>query len=180
MLPNQTIFSSTSTFAATPELQTALLPELDFDAAMVATRTRVLRLLASSKMPTNLKQRYIELEILKESVDLAISSETMRRVIVEALLDNVEKGPGHLSIHRAKRALKEISRRLGLNCLNQILQSRDFTDRTHAAHLFGWSKSRKAYRMLLQIHRTADCQTQEIILLVLRKHYAFFSPQPPN
>ena len=112
MLPNQTISLPPTPFTEAPATTQPLL-DFDYDAAMVDIRLRVLQSLSASKMPTNLKQRYIEQEILKQSVAHALSSAAMRRKVVEALLENVEKGPGHLSIHRAKRALKEISARLG-------------------------------------------------------------------
>jgi hypothetical protein len=173
MLSNQTFSLPLTPFVA-PPIEAAAAPAVAFgyDAAMVATRVRVLHSLSESKMPTNLKQRYIEQEILRESVDLAVSCADMRRTIVEALLENVDKGPGHLSIHRAKRGLKEISARLGLKFVSDLLHAQDHTDRCHAAHLLGWSKSIRATKTLLQAHRTADSQTRDVILLVLKRHYA--------
>jgi hypothetical protein len=173
MLSNQTFSLPLTPFVA-PTIEAAVAPAVafEYDAAMVATRVRVLHSLSESKMPTNLKQRYIEQEILRESVDLAVSCADMRRTIVEALLENVDKGPGHLSIHRAKRGLKEISARLGLKFVSELLHAQDQMDRCQAAHLLGWSKSVRATKTLLQAHRTADSQTRDVILRVLKRHYA--------
>jgi hypothetical protein len=172
MLPNQILSLPLTPFAPQPTEAAASAVAFEYDAAMVATRVRILHSLNDSKMPTNLKQRYIEQEILRESVDLAVSCAAMRREIVEALLENVDKGPGHLSIHRAKRALKEISARLGLKFVSELLQAQNYSDRCQAAHLLGWSKSTRATKALLLAHRTADSQTRQVILLVLKRHYA--------
>jgi hypothetical protein len=172
MLPNQTLSLPLTPFAPPPTEVATSSVVFEYDAAMVSIRVRVLQSLSDSKMPTNLKQRYIEQEILRESVDLAVSSAQLRRPIIETLLENVEKGPGHLSIHRAKRALKEISARLGLKFVSELLYAHDYTDRCQAAHLLGWLRSVRATKALLQAHRMADEQTREVILVVLKKHYA--------
>ncbi len=139
--------------------------------AMIEMRQRNLSLFsAESKMPFALKQRQIELPMLEHSVSLALSSPKWRQVVVRALLENIEKGPGHLSVHRAKDALKQIAASIGLNNLSSMLDSGDRTEAEQTAHLLGWLKNPRAAQPLIasiqQGHRSSD-----LIAKVLERHY---------
>ncbi len=124
--------------------------EQQYHLAMVEIRQRYLSSFsAESKMPFALKQRQIELPMLEYSVSLALSSPKWRQVVVRALLENIEKGPGHLSVHRAKDALKQIASSIGITNLSSMINSPDQTEAEQAAHLLGWLKNPRAAQPLL-------------------------------
>ncbi len=139
--------------------------------AMIEMRQRNLSSFsAESKMPFALKQRQIELPMLAYSVSLALSSPKWRQVVVRALLENIEKGPGHLSVHRAKDALKQIAAAIGLSNLSSMLYSADRTEAEQTAHLMGWLKNPRAAQPLVasikQGHRSCD-----VFSKILERHY---------
>lgn len=145
--------------------------EQQYDLAMVEMRQRNLSSFsAESKMPFALKQRQIELPMLEYSVSLALSSPNWRQVVVRALLENIEKGPGHLSVHRAKDALKQIAASIGLTNLSSMLHSHDQTEAEQAAHLLGWLKNPRAAQPLLALlHR--GHQSSKLLSNIMQQHY---------
>ena len=145
--------------------------EQQYHLAMVEMRQRNLSSFsAESKMPFALKQRQIELPMLEYSVSLALSSPKWRQVIVRALLENIEKGPGHLSVHRAKDALKQIAASIGLANLSSMLYSQDLTEAEQSAHLLGWLKNpRAAQPLLASIQRGHSFG--KLISSIVEQHY---------
>lgn len=129
---------------------------------------------AEGKLPFALKQRRIEQPMLDYSVEKALSAATWRRIIVQSLIENVEKGPGHFSIHRAKDALKKIAASMGMSKLASQLNSTNPVDVEHAAHLLGWLKNPRAAMPLLAACEKRHPQTKEI-LAVLTTHYVDYS-----
>ena len=139
--------------------------------AMVEMRQRNLSSFsAESRMPFALKQRQIELPMLEYSVSLALSSPKWRQVVVRALLENIEKGPGHLSVHRAKDALKQIAASIGLANLSSMLYSADRTEAEQTAHLLGWLKNPRAAQPLI-ISIQQGHQARDLISIILERHY---------
>ncbi|CAN5366389.1 hypothetical protein BH10CYA1_BH10CYA1_19620 [soil metagenome] len=150
--------------------------EQQYHLAMVEMRQRNLSSFsAESKMPFALKQRQIELPMLEYSVSLALSSPKWRQVVVRALLENIEKGPGHLSVHRAKDALKQIAASIGLTNLSSMIYSHEQTEAEQAAHLLGWLKNPRAAQPLLDsIHR--EHLGNQLITKILELHYPAYKP----
>lgn len=122
-------------------------------------------------MPFALKQRQIELPMLKYSVSLAMSSPRWRQVVVRTLLDNIQKGPGHLSVHRAKDGLKQIAAAIGVSNLATMLNSQDKLEADQAAQLLGWLKNARAVQPLLRALEDGH-QSSNVISEVLEQHYS--------
>jgi hypothetical protein len=145
--------------------------EQQYHLDMVAMRQRNLSSFsAESKMPFALKQRQIELPMLDYSVSLAMSSPKWRQVVVRALLENIQQGPGHLSVHRAKDGLKRIAAGIGVTNLSAMLHSSDKREAEQAAELLGWLKSLRAAQPLLKALET-DHQSSKVISNVIDQHY---------
>lgn len=150
--------------------------EQQYHLAMVSMRQRNLSSFsAESKMPFALKQRQIELPMLEYSVSLALSSPKWRQVVVRALLENIEKGPGHLSVHRAKDALKQIAASIGLTNLSSMLYSQNRIEAEQAAHLLGWLKNPRAAQPLLASTKQ-DRLFDQLISTILELHYPAYKP----
>jgi hypothetical protein len=145
--------------------------EQQYHLAMVEKRQRNLSSFsAESRMPFALKQRQIELPMLEYSVRVALSAPKCRQVVVRALLENIEKGPGHLSVHRAKDALKQIANAIGMNNLAAMLSSTDPMEAAQAVELLGWLKNSRAAIPLLDAQiRGHHCA--ELIKRVVVQHY---------
>lgn len=128
---------------------------------------------AQSKMPFALKQRQIELPMLEYSVSMAQSSPKWRQVIVSALLENIENGPGHLSVHRAKDALKQIASSIGYASLCEMLHSHDLNEAKQAIQLLGWLKNSRAALTLLRTLES-DHKLNHLIAAVVEQHYSSY------
>lgn len=121
-------------------------------------------------MPYALKQRQIELPMLEYSVSLALSTPKWRQIVVRALLENIEKGPGHFSVHRAKDALKQIAAAIGTQNLSLMLHSQDALESEQAAHLLGWLKNLRAAQQLFAASR-AGHGNLAVVNRVIEQHY---------
>lgn len=121
-------------------------------------------------MPFALKQRQIELPMLDYSVSLAMSSPKWRQVVVRTLLENIQQGPGHLSVHRAKDGLKRIAAGIGVTNLSAMLQSSDKREAEQAAQLLGWLKNLRAAQPLLKALEN-NHQSGKVISDVIDQHY---------
>lgn len=91
--------------------------------------------------------------------------------VVRLLTDNVDSGSGHLSVNRAKQALKEIARSLGFAALVGELASLDTERRSAAIHLLGWLKQERAIEPLVCHFAAADCAEKKLVSSVLETHY---------
>lgn len=134
---------------------------------------------SDSRMPYSLKQRQIELPMLEFSVEKALSSPKWREIVVAAMLENVEKGPGHLSVHRAKQALKQIASAIGIRNLTDLLNSHDPIQCHQAAHLLGWLKNPRAARPLLQALDNKHASSAAI-MEVMQTHYFEYNVERSN
>ena len=121
-------------------------------------------------MPFALKQRQIEQPMLEYSVALALSAPRWRQVVVRALLENIEKGPGHLSVHRAKDALKQIASSIGLTNLSSMLHSQEQIEAEQSAHLLGWLKNPRAALPLLDSIQRGHASSK-LISTIVQQHY---------
>ncbi len=153
--------------------------EQQYDRLMIEMRQQnLLSFSADSKMPFALKQRRIELPMLEHSVSLAMSSPKWRQVVVQALLENIENGPGHLSVHRAKDALKRIASFIGLIRLTSMIDSQNAVESNQAAHLLGWLKNPRAARTLI-IAMDQNHALRQTIEDVLSQHYNLYKVDKP-
>ncbi|RTL45445.1 MAG: hypothetical protein EKK48_03125 [Candidatus Melainabacteria bacterium] len=134
-------------------------------------QTKLSEFAADSKMPFALKQRQIELPMLEYSVALARSSPKWRQVIVKSLIENIEQGPGHFSVHRAKDALKQIALAIGIPNLSSMLKSQDLTESEQAAELLGWLKNSRAAQPLLMSLKS-DHPLRQRIGDIVGQHYS--------
>jgi hypothetical protein len=154
----------------------AITFEQKYHLAMQEMRQRNLSSFTESRMPFALKQRQIELPMIDYSVTLALSAPKWRQVVVRALLENIEKGPGHLSVHRAKDALKQIAASIGLNNLVSMMSSTDPTESAQAVHLLGWLKNARAANPLVASYRKGH-PCSDLIASVVAQHYPAYEPK---
>lgn len=150
--------------------------EQKYHLAMFGMRQRNLSSFSESRMPFALKQRQIELPMIDYSVTLALSAPKWRQVVVQALLENIAKGPGHLSVHRAKDALKQIASSIGLNNLVSMMASPDPIESAQAVHLLGWLKNARAANPLVDSYRNGH-PCSELIAAVVAQHYPAYEPR---
>lgn len=145
--------------------------EQQYHATMTQMRQANLASFSSdSRMPFALKQRQIERPMLEYTVSLALSSPRWRQIIVDTLIENIERGPGHFSVHRAKEALKQIASAIGVANLSSTLKSQDTAEARQAANLLGWLKNPDAAR-LLQKSLQSNHPLQSEISAVISRHY---------
>jgi hypothetical protein len=91
--------------------------------------------------------------------------------VVRLLADNEATGSGHLSVNRAKQALKELAKSIGFVVLVRELASAVSERRTAAIHLLGWLKQERAIEPLVYHFAAADCSEKELVSSVLETHY---------
>lgn len=154
--------------AAEPDIK----EDAEFDKAMVELRKHYANQCANKQMSFALKQRFVEAPMVEYAVSYSLSSLTRRQVAVRRLVENVEKGPGHLSVNRAKQALKEIGSSVGFKNLLAELQSNDARCRWQAAHLVGWLKDAKAIDPLIDVYIVGDDDMRQAIDSILRRHFS--------
>jgi hypothetical protein len=145
---------------------------LQFDKAMTDLRKHYAGICLARKISFALKQREIEMPMVEYAVSFARASIVRRHAAVERLTENVELGPGHLSVNRAKQALKEIASATQLKQLVFELKSEDTTFAWQAAQLLGWLKDSKAIDPLLDVYTSSDQSLRPAIAKILRHHFS--------
>lgn len=146
--------------------------EADFDRAMTELRKHYATECLGKKLSFALKQRQIESRLVEYALSFARMSISHRQAVVHKMTENVDLGPGHLSVNRAKQALKLMAASTGLKSLLFELKSEDTNFCWQAVQLLGWLKDSKAIDALLDAYVAGDEPIRSAISAILRRHYA--------
>ncbi|MBU6451759.1 MAG: hypothetical protein KGS72_08285 [Cyanobacteria bacterium REEB67] len=125
----------------------------------------------SNTMPTALKIKSCEIPLLKLFLEFGSHSPQWRALIVSMLADNVETGSGHLTVNRAKQALKELAKRAGAKMLADELRAESNERRLAAITMLGWLKHERAIEPLVAAYDQAGDREKEEIRNTLETHY---------
>ncbi len=139
---------------------------------------KLMRLMKGSRpdvrigVSTASRLRVWEEPLVNYIVDYASKNRTNRFIAVRALLDNIATGCGHLSVNRAKQAIKAIAKNSGHERLARELQHPSANVREQAAELLGWLKVPRAIEPLIRAYSIATGRERTVLNTVLERHYA--------
>jgi hypothetical protein len=125
----------------------------------------------TSSMATAQKLKTCETPVLELFLEFGRLPQLMP-FVVRLLADNVDSGSGHLSVNRAKQALKELAKSIGFAALVGELASLDSERRSAAIYMLGWLKQERAIEPLVCHFAAADCAEKELVSAVLETHYS--------
>lgn len=125
----------------------------------------------SASLPTALKLRYTEEPVLGLAVELAAGPVEVRAAVVLMLFENIAGGCGHLSINRAKQALKQIARMDSAEALGEELANDSAVRRKAALVLLGWRKQERALAQILDYFEVLSRDEQALASAILTEHY---------
>lgn len=122
-------------------------------------------------MPTALKLKACETPMLALALQYSARSPQWQALIVRMMHDNVETGTGHLSVNRAKQAIKDIARQAGYKQIKADLTDRDPAVRQAAIIMLGWLKNEKCVTPLLDAYESLPPAEKQMVIAQLQEHY---------
>ena len=122
-------------------------------------------------MPTALKLKACETPMLALALEYSARSPQWQALIVRMMHDNVETGTGHLSVNRAKQAIKDIAKQAGYKQIKADLTDHDPSVRKAAIIMLGWLKNEKCVTPLLDAYDSLPEDEKQLVIAQLQEHY---------